>query len=551
MWGRRSFCVVCHEPPCRALLVLLLAIPAVADDEVGSKACAACHPAIYKKYSATGMARSSGRVGDGPFREGFEQARFTDASGAWYRVSVTAEGYRLEFWREPADVRGERILAWFVGSGRVGRSYVCSLDGFLFQAPVSYYTPSGTWGISPGYEQHSSIHLTRAVSVKCLQCHASRLQPVEGTENRFRAPPFLEGGIGCERCHGAGKSHVAKMTAGDRGGPSWIVNPAKLSGERRDSVCAQCHLTGAARVSRARPYRPGELLSDSTLYFVWTQAAAGVQSANSHFERLEQSACKRASGERLWCGSCHDPHSQPEPGERVEFYRARCQKCHEPAACKEKPVTRRAAQDDCVGCHMPKGQVRETEHAVFTDHSIPRRQPRADVAASASRRLQPFWKRAVDQRDLGLAYAMAAGADAALQRRAAEMLRIAEHRDPNDVPVLVQMAQLYDASGDEDSAMALCERIVRLDASQAAVAVNLGSYYIKRGRAAEAVRLWQGALARNPALTGARINLAVAQYRSGDTAAAEATLGKALQYDPDQETARSLLAEIRAARRPQ
>ena len=88
-----------------------------------------------------------------------------------------------------------------------------------------------------------------------------------------------------------------------------------------------------------------------------------------------------------------------------------------------------------------------------------------------------------------------------------------------------------------------------MDPSQAAVAVNLGAYYIQRGRVQEAMRLWQDALTRNPALTGARINLAVAQYQSGDASAAEATLRKAIKYDPDHETARQLLAEIRAGNR--
>ena len=91
---------------------------------------------------------------------------------------------------------------------------------------------------------------------------------------------------------------------------------------------------------------------------------------------------------------------------------------------------------------------------------------------------------------------------------------------------------------------------MRLDATQVAVAVNLGTYYVQRGRAPEAMRLWTDALSRNPALTRVRFNLAVAQYQAGDPAAAEASALKALEYDPDQETARKLLSEIRASRVP-
>ena len=72
---------------------------------------------------------------------------------------------------------------------------------------------------------------------------------------------------------------------------------------------------------------------------------------------------------------------------------------------------------------------------------------------------------------------------------------------------------------------------------------------LERGRTQDAMRLWQDALTRNPALTGARVNLAVAQYRAGEASAAQATLRQALLYDPDHEIARKLFVEIRAAAR--
>jgi tetratricopeptide (TPR) repeat protein len=321
----------------------------------------------------------------------------------------------------------------------------------------------------------------------------------------------------------------------------------------RDSVCAQCHLTGVERIGRPGrslpAFQPGDDLADYAVSFVRSAASSDVH-VTSHYERLWLSRCKQQSGDRLWCGSCHDPHSEPEPQARADFYRARCQKCHEPSACKEDPATRRKAHDDCIACHMPKGQVRDTEHAVFTDHTIPRRPQRGGRPAGGERSLALFWKAPLDERDLGLAFAAVAGTDSGLRKRAFDLLRKAEARDPGDVAVLAQLAQLYDLAGDEERAIALSERAVRLDATQVAVAVNLGTYYVQRGRAREAMRLWTDALSRNPALTSVRINLAVAYYHAGDPAAAEASALKALEYDPDQETARQLLSEIRASRVP-
>jgi hypothetical protein len=93
------------------------------------------------------------------------------------------------------------------------------------------------------------------------------------------------------------------MISGDRKEPREIVNPVKLDAARRDSICAQCHLTGAARIPRVQArddtYRPGALLSDYFAYFVWTGAGSSITGANSHFEKLRQSSCKRESGDRL------------------------------------------------------------------------------------------------------------------------------------------------------------------------------------------------------------------------------------------------------------
>jgi tetratricopeptide (TPR) repeat protein len=521
--------------------------------EVDSTTCAGCHAGIYRKYSVTGMARSSGRTALGPFQEGFDHAAFRDGvSGVDYRVKPAPGGYQLEFERSAKGLRGQRLLQWFIGSGRVGRSYLFSMDGFLFQSPVSYYSATRKWGISPGYEQKRTIHLTRAVEPGCLQCHASRLQPVPETENRYASVPFLEGGVSCERCHGPGRNHVVKMKAGDRSGELEIVNPAKLEPARRDSVCAQCHLTGAARIARATkvrdPYRPGALLADSLAVFTWSGAGQSNSAATSHYEKLQQSACKKASGDRLWCVSCHDPHDQPPPEKRAAFHRQRCQTCHQTADCKEAPAARRNAGEDCAGCHMPKSQTLAVEHVAFTDHSIPRRSSPPAQPPASDRTLEPFFKTPVDERDLALGYAVAAASEPAMRQPAVDLLRKAEARDPQDIPVLSQLAQLYDGMGDEETAMAFCERIVRAKPANATAAINLGTYWIKRGRVREAIDLWQAALLRNPGLTGARMNLAVAQYRSGDTAAAETTLRKALEFDPDLDLARKLLFEIQTAR---
>jgi tetratricopeptide (TPR) repeat protein len=526
------------------LLWLFFTAMIVCAQEVGSATCASCHPAIARSYFATGMARSAGAVTvdtapAGEFVHG--------ASGVRYRMEMDDGKLLMHYSRDGSDWRGSRRLEWFLGSGGLGRSYLFSVDGFLYQAPVSYYAAAGRWQVSPGYERLPRMDLTRAVEGACLQCHASRLQPLAGTQNGFATPPFLEGGVSCERCHGAGQAHVDAARRGVARPGESIVNPAKLSASRRDSVCAQCHLTGAARVARRNPsqarYQPGANLGETIAVFVWPQLD-GSPDATSHYERLNRSACKKASGERLWCGSCHDPHSAP--ADPVAHYRAKCNHCHASKPCTGAPALRQARADNCVACHMPQGGSHMVEHVAFTDHGIVRRAAAATVPV-AKRELSPFYS-PVDERDLALGYAVVAMTEPAVRRRALELLEAAAARDASDTAILSQLAQFRERMGRPDLAEPLYRRILAADASHVAAAVNLAIILVKRGETAEAIALWREALRRNPALTGARTNLAVALAQTGDFPGAEKELLAALDYDPDAELPRRLLDEIRRRR---
>ena len=493
------------------------------------------------------MARSSGRAGTGDFQEKFEKGEFSHApSGVRYRVHRDGDNTRFDFEFTDGEIRihGSRRLEYFVGSGAVGRSYLLSVDNFLYQAPVAYYSPQQRWELSPGYQERDRLYLTRPVGLKCLGCHASRLQPTRGTLNGFAAVPFLEGGIGCETCHGAGEAHIGKLGAGP------IVNPRKLPPERRDSVCSQCHLTGVARIERAGrgpgSFRPGDLLSDHLSVFVWAGATAEMK-VTSHFEKLAQSRCKIESGTRLWCGSCHDPHALPPEADKVSYFRGKCLKCHaSETPCKETPELRARNSNDCASCHMPKSPVTDVAHAVYTDHSIPRRIVEPARGRPAGNALTVFGGATASERDFGLAYALLFETERnpAYEARAFELLKAAVDEGSNDSAAIAQLGHSYGHRGDEEKAIALYERAVRADPGQVVAASNLATYLLRMGRSDEAIELWSGALAQSPAFEAARMNLAVAQFRTGNEKAARETLKRGLELNPGSKAARALLLEI-------
>ena len=345
----------------RALIILwMLRYIAGTANAATREICAECHPAIVRSFSATPMALSSGLTSAALALPSDNTQSFGgDKSGFAYAVERDASGYLLRFGREGQPENFEqRRLPYFVGSGAAAVAFLISVDGFLYEAPVAWYRQSHSWGLSPGYENYSYPFLTRAVVPRCLECHASGVQPVAGTQNGYSSPPFREPGVTCERCHGSGDAHASRMRLKPRsGGNLDLVNPAKLTPERRDSICAQCHLSGEVVVERAsarqQPFLPGDRLQDYRLSF--SRAADGSKTkVASHVENLAQSLCKRTSQDRLWCGTCHDPHSEPAPAGRADWFRTKCLACHANDNCTATASAREAAKNDCVSCHMPK-----------------------------------------------------------------------------------------------------------------------------------------------------------------------------------------------------
>jgi predicted CXXCH cytochrome family protein len=521
-------------------LALLALSAAPGADFVGNKACAPCHPAIFRAYIRTPMAQSSGRVGTEDPKETFDRAEFRDDGGAFsYKVSPD---YRFEFTQQGASepIAGVRALKYFVGSGAAARTFLIDDAGFLFESPVTYYRQSASWKASPGFDGLDYPNLTRPAVPSCLQCHASGIQPNGGTLNGYAMPPFLEDGVSCERCHGAGSDHVAKGAK--------MLNPAKLAAPARDSICAQCHLSGEVRVARPgkdKALTPGEILADDLTVFVRAGSPSDLR-VTSHVENLAQSACKRASGDKMWCGTCHDPHTAPEPAEKAAYFRSKCLSCHQTPDCHAAVDARRANGDNCIACHMPRGPASDIQHVVFTDHSIRRKPAGSGSVPASDSELAPYPSYSATTRDLALAYAVVALRDhnIADRERAFPLLKQAAEQGTADTVALAYLAEFYRDGNDNAHALPLYQRVWLTDRSQYAAAAALGAYQMQSGNLPAAIRLWREALALNPAMTLVRVNLAKALLRTGNPGEARAELERALQLSPASPDARALLSQI-------
>ena len=125
---------------------------------VGSQVCGGCHAAIYQTYLKTDMGRSMSLPAEPdelariPSRVTIHDTKLNRSFEAFRQNS---DMFQSEYELDPhgAEVfRNTQKIAYVVGSGANGVGYIVRQGRYLLEAPLSYYTKSKSWALSPGYE---------------------------------------------------------------------------------------------------------------------------------------------------------------------------------------------------------------------------------------------------------------------------------------------------------------------------------------------------------------------------------------------------------------
>ena len=518
-------------------------VPALDDPDAR---CAGCHQAIYASYEKTSMAQGSGvamqALVPGGFRHapsGIDYAVFARDGQAWMTYARSAAEAASD---GEGTIGGERSLAYFIGSGHRGRTYLYQVDGQWFELPINFYSKRGVWDMAPNFDHAQTMPPALPVDPNCLHCHATEVSVAEPeARSRYAGAPFRQGGVGCNACHGDPAQHLATK------GRAAIVNPDKLSPVRRDSACLQCHLEGDAVVYRPgrslAKFVAGDDLADDAVYFVKESSRDGGRRAASQYEALLRSACKAGAGDRLTCTTCHDPHSSPPAEERVNYFRQRCLSCHTGAAMATE---HHPEQKDCAVCHMPTRPTSDISHEQVTDHNIQSRPTEGSTmqlrGLARSEDLVPVGSTTAGQRELGLAYAqLAERGDRAAAVKARRLLEDAEKAGQADTRVHVQLGFLEQISGDRERARTEYEQALAGDAFESAALGNLAVLDAATGRATESVRLLDRLVRADPSQTAAGMNLAFLECRLGQPAEAAAVLQRLQALNPDNPQLRAFL----------
>ena len=324
---------------------------------VGPQACAACHADRVAEFCKTNHYRtfrvpepsampSGFAAGHGNFQTHDRKLRFemTRSGDEFFQTAI-----RSDPGGDPEGaVRTKSRIDLILGAGgKADEVYLTWHDDRLFELPVAWLFTFDKWGCSQ-ISPHGSGDFSRESTVRCLECHNTWFEHVPGTANQYKPDSFLMG-VGCERCHGPGREHVAFHGAhsGDKSAHA-IVRPARLSRERQLDLCTQCHSNAIKHKRPTLSYRPGEPLED---YYKTLNAPRNTEDDHvaNQVKNLRLSKCFTNSDE-MTCTTCHDPHRPEAPA--ASGLEA-CRKCHNDADCREQLRLPAAIRTNCVGCHMP------------------------------------------------------------------------------------------------------------------------------------------------------------------------------------------------------
>lgn len=350
---------------------------------VGMQTCRSCHNDIHETFIHTGMGRSFDHATKEKSAATYgEHALVYDEKSNFYykpyflKDTLFIDEFRLEN-GDTVHLRTEKV-SYIVGSGQHTNSHIIDINGYIYQAPITFYTQEGKWDMAPGFDVKKNERFARFLTTECLTCHNHFPKHIEGSINKYEEMPT---GIECERCHGPGEIHAREKLAGNIVDTSQfidytIVNPRDLDRDLQMDLCQRCHLQGIAVLEEGKSFydfKPGMRLKEVFNVFL-------PRYSNSHekfimasqADRLRLSKCYQLSD--MTCITCHNPHVSIEATGKVQYNNA-CINCHQASAsanCTLAEAERLAVGNDCSGCHMPPSGSTDIPHVNITDHYISR-----------------------------------------------------------------------------------------------------------------------------------------------------------------------------------
>ncbi len=322
---------------------------------VGDRSCRECHPGESALHARPGHARTPRPAAATAAARKLDGVTAPDPERPGVSWSFALEDGKFSTTRREADDVRRMAVEYAFGSGRHAVTFGTLVDRdpahpCLLEHRMTAFAHDGRPGLTPGQSLAGNAdgntpfgrRHTPENTRLCFTCHST---PTSDRDPSTVDPSTMTPDVGCERCHGPGRDHVAAARRGaGRAAMAMPLGPGRSTPAEQVRACGECHrLPEMITPGSIRPENP----------VIVRHQPVG----------LMQSACFTKSDGALACTTCHDAHDRTS--DDVTAYEAACLKCHSGPSRTPCPTSPRSG---CIACHMPRRDV--ARGMMMTDHWI-------------------------------------------------------------------------------------------------------------------------------------------------------------------------------------
>ena len=377
-------------------MALLAAIPSGAappEGFAGSAACAECHEAETRAWSASDHAwalkepdaRSMlGDFNDARLTHKGVTSRFFMKDGKYFVETDGASGKQETF--EIRYAVGHRPLQQYLVETGNGRLQVLDIAWDVNAKRWFHLYPDQDLPAGDGMHWTGSYKNWQA---RCATCHQTGFDKGYDFATRTYKSHWSELTVGCETCHGPARDHVE---AARQGNPHQSLIPKLGPGQQENEIntCGPCHARRDA-FSQVQP-RAGTPFHDHyALSLLTPDLYFGDGQQNAEVFVLGSFLQSKMKAKGVTCSNCHEAHSNALVAEGNGV----CTQCHNTTGRSDFPTLRKADFDtpahhhhppgseaaQCVTCHMPERSYMLIDPR--RDHFFRRPDPLQSKAAGA------------------------------------------------------------------------------------------------------------------------------------------------------------------------
>lgn len=308
------------------------AAPGPTGDYLGSAACESCHQDAYARWKASLHIQMTRPVAEAAILGDFSPTATLSAHGRSYAFG-TRQGKPFVTMRAAGRAVKTHSVDYTLGSKRF-QGYLSTLpDGRMYVLPVFWHVEAKRW---LDWKETTPIpdgahDLKQIWNVNCFNCHATNLDRGYVPAGATYKTTWTELGIGCEACHGPGRTHVALMKTWEQdpksiptyssratnrqlGETLKIFSPRSADARRTFDTCGYCH--GNKR-NLFTDFEAGDRYEDHAVPFLLSEPLPefdaqgefwpdGRPNRFNRTQALTLSGCFKAGA--ITCTNCHLAH---------------------------------------------------------------------------------------------------------------------------------------------------------------------------------------------------------------------------------------------------